>query len=427
MQRLADHALIYGRLLTVDQPHLVERYNKALKAFGLPITKLSSFQIDRTGYSPEIAKEMGNREYLDPNGINRRFVILTPAQANLPVVHTAFSNTSQLVYEFFNENKRAINALTIRDVIYGEIGDTIAEVRDIEDLLAIEEVSFNVMSAENVLGKAGELRGLIDRLKSEPDVWRDDALIQHMVDLAQITGDIRENTMVPERTVFRHDAFWTSHFGGVYVFLDEERTTVIADAKAPGFRRSRPWQVSYLPSDNPKVIFDFLLQSGRIELPRASWIEQSGYLDHRADMAVRRVIAKIDPKADLNAIDEIWLQTWMHRHSQAILEDGDYPFLLGAKRRLEQTGRIDLRELSPLERFQVVRAKPDHPDAWLTNQLISDFVPADFISQYVFNKPGFYAGYEDRPENERIYIVEALKNIYLKNKADFRKRLYGLS
>lgn len=427
MQRLADHALIYGRLLNVDQPHLVERYNKALKAFGLPQTKLKSFQIDRTGYSPEIAKEFDNREYLDPNGINRRFVILTPAQASLPVVHTAFSNTSELVYDFFDQNKRAINALTIRDVIYGEIEDTISEVRDIEDLLAIEEVSFNVMSAENVLGKAGELRGLIDRLKSEPDVWRDDALVQRMVDLAQVTGDIRENTMVPEQTVFRHDAFWTSHFGGVYIFLDEDRTTVIADSKAPGFRRSRPWQVSYLRSDDPKKIFEFLQQTGRIELPRASWVDQSGYLDHRADMAIRKVIAKVDPQADLNAIDEIWLQTWMHRHSRAILDDGDYPFLLSTKRRLEQTGRIDLRELSPMERFQVVRAKPDHPDAWLVNQLISDFVPADFVSQYVFNKPGFYAGYEERPENERVHIVETLKNIYLKDKAGLRDRLYDLS
>ena len=34
---------------------------------------------------------------LDPNEVNRRFIILTPAQIDLPVVHTAFSNTSQLV------------------------------------------------------------------------------------------------------------------------------------------------------------------------------------------------------------------------------------------------------------------------------------------------------------------------------------------
>ena len=39
MKRLLDNELIYGRLLAVDEPHLIERYNKALDAFGLPATK----------------------------------------------------------------------------------------------------------------------------------------------------------------------------------------------------------------------------------------------------------------------------------------------------------------------------------------------------------------------------------------------------
>ena len=66
--------------------------------------------------------------YLDPNGVNRRFIILTPAQADLPVVHTQFSNTSQLMYEFFSSNARAINTLTIKDVLYGEIEDSVSIV-----------------------------------------------------------------------------------------------------------------------------------------------------------------------------------------------------------------------------------------------------------------------------------------------------------
>lgn len=426
MQRLADHALIYGRLLTVNQAHLVERYNKALLSFGLPATKLTDFQIDRTGYSPEVAKELGDREYLDPNGVNRRFIILTPAQAQLPVVHTAFSNTSQLMYAFFEANKRAINALTIRDVIYGEIEDSVAVVKNLQDLLAIEEVSFNVMSAENVLGKAGELRGLIDRLKTEPDMWRDDAMLEHMVALAQITGDIRENTMVPDQVVFRHDAFWTSHFGGAYVFIDEKHKTIIADQSASGFKGSHPWTVSFFDRHDIKAIYDFLARTNRIELPRASWTEGAGYLEHRAEMAIRQVIAKVDPDIDLNKIDEVWLQTWMHRNSAAVLDDGDYPFLLSAKRRLASTGRIDMRELSPRERFQVVRANPEHHDAWLVNRLISDFVPADFVSRYVFNKPVFYETYENYPESYRSHVVDTLKTIYLKDKTALRKRLYGL-
>ncbi len=55
MKRLLEAELIYGRLLPVDEPHLVERYNKALDGFGIKRTALASFRIDMTGFSPEIA------------------------------------------------------------------------------------------------------------------------------------------------------------------------------------------------------------------------------------------------------------------------------------------------------------------------------------------------------------------------------------
>ncbi len=299
---LRDNELIYGRLLPVEEPHLIDRYNKALTAFGLKPTKLKSFEIDRTGFSPEIAEELGDYQYLDPNEVNRRFIILTPAQQDLPVVHTAFSNTSQLVYEFFQKNARAIDALTIKDVIYGEIEDSVSKVEDIEDLISINQVEFRVLSAEDVLGKASELGRLVDRLKQEPDAWRDDKMLNRMVELAKVTGDIRENALVPDQVIFRHNAFWTSHFGGLYVFVDPDMTTVISDPAAPGFRRSRPWQVSYLSIRDADRVFRFLASTGRIELPRASWIETSGYLEHRAEMAIRSLIRDTEPKRDLRQV-----------------------------------------------------------------------------------------------------------------------------
>ena len=170
-------------------------------------------------------------------------------------MHTAFSNTGQLVYEFFSKNSRAIDALTIKDVIYGEIEDSVAKVEDIEDLLSINQVEFRVLSAEDVLGKATELATLTDRLKREPDAWRDNDMLTRMVELAKVCGDIRENALVPDQVIFRHNAFWTSHFGGTYVFVDPDTTTVICNPSAPGFRRSRPWQVSYIAANDADRVF----------------------------------------------------------------------------------------------------------------------------------------------------------------------------
>lgn len=427
MDLLRDNELIYGRLLRIEEPHLIERYNKALKAFGLRPVKLEAFHIDRTGFSPQVAEELGDYNYLDPNEVNRRFIILTPAQIDLPVVHTAFSNTSQLVYEFFSKNSRAIDALTIKDVIYGEIEDSVQKVEDVEDLLSINQVEFKVLSAEDVLGKAAELGKLVDRLKQEPDAWRDNAMLERMVELAKVCGDIRENALVPDQVIFRHNTFWTSHFGGLYVFIDPDMITVIGDPTAPGFRRSRPWQVSYLSIRDADRVFRFLASSGRLELPRASWLETSGYLEHRAEMIIRGLIHATDPQRDLASADKVWLQAWIHNNATLINRDGNFPFLNMAKREVAQLGHLRLEDVFPLHRFLVVRAKPDHPDAWLTNRLISDFVPSDFISRYIFNKQGFYKDYESANAVWRKDVVEILKTTYFKDKEAFRKRLYGLA
>jgi hypothetical protein len=424
---LRENELIYGRLLRIEEQHLIERYNKALVAFGLKPTKLDTFEIDRTGFSPQVADELGDPQYLDPNEVNRRFIILTPSQIDLPVVHTAFSNTSQLVYEFMTKNERAIDALTIKDVIYGEIEDSVAKVEDIEDLLSINQVEFRVLSAEDVLGKAAELGKLTDRLKQEPDAWRNDEMLNRMVELAKICGDIRENALVPDQVIFRHNAFWTSHFGGIYVFVDPDMTTIISDPSAPGFRRSRPWQVSYLSIRDADRVFKFLASTGRIELPRASWIETSNYLEHRAEMAVRALVRQVEPKRDLTGVSRVWFQTWIQSNADLIARDGVFPFLNAAKREIAQVGHLRIEEVFPQHRFQVIRARPDHPDAWLVNRLISDFVPDDFVTRYVFNKQGFYKDYEELNDVWRHHVVDVLKTTYLKDEAGFRARLYGLA
>ncbi|MEI2300178.1 DUF6638 family protein [Ensifer sp. MJa1] len=426
MKRLLEAELIYGRLLDISEPHLIARYNKALEGFGLRPTALMQFSIDMTGFSPEIAEELGDRDYLDPNRVNRRFIIMTPEQAELPCVHTSFSNTAALMHEFFNANSRAINAVTIKDALYGEIEDSVSIVDDIDDLLSINEVRFRVLSAEDMLGKAAELRGLVDRLKKVPTAWADDEMLTRMVELAKLTGDIRQNALVPDQLVFRHEAFWANHFGGVYVFLDDKTTTVICDPSVPGFRRSRPWQVSYIALNDHARIYDFLASTKRLQLPQASWVEESGLYQHRADMIVRGLINEVDPMADLANADRIWLQTWMHRNAAVVARDGAYPFLQEMIRAVAATGTIRMQDVAPANRFMLVRAAPTHPDQWLVNRLISQLVPRDFVSRFVFDKQGFYDAYERYSEGFKEYVVVSLTGTYLKDKAAFRHKLYGL-
>ena len=101
--------------------------------------------------------------------------------------------------------------------------------------------------------------------------------------------------------------------------------------------------MSYLSIRDADRVFRFLASTGRIELPRASWIETSGYLEHRAEMAVRALIRETEPKRDLRQVDKVWLQTWIHANAELIAREGTFPFLNAAKREIAQLGQLKTR------------------------------------------------------------------------------------
>ena len=58
MKLLIEKGLMFGNLIRVDSPALVERYNRALKSLTGKVTSLKDFHIDISGYSPEIGDEL---------------------------------------------------------------------------------------------------------------------------------------------------------------------------------------------------------------------------------------------------------------------------------------------------------------------------------------------------------------------------------
>jgi hypothetical protein len=426
MKRLAEHSLIYGRMMEVAEAFEIQRYNSAMRGFGLPETKLKRFRIDMTGFSPEIADELGDQQYLDPNGINRRFIIISPEQRHLPVVHTAFSNTEELMHEFFKANARAINALTIKDACYGEIEDSIYIVDDLSDLLDIETVEFKVKTGQDLTGKANELRAGLDRLKKSDDLWRDDDAIQKMVDLAIQVGDIRQNDIVPKEVVFKHNAFWTSHFGGIYVFSDGRKTTVIGDQSAPGFRKANPWTTSAISLSDRGQVLDFLIETGRVEWPRGSWLEKSGFLEHRIQMRLAWVMAQNDEDFDFSKIDQDAFRSWAYSNARQLGDDKVLKELRYAESLVDDWSELDDDDVSQQTFAALLRAKPGHQDQWLVNRLLGEYVQWDFIARFVFNKQGFYGDWPNHSNNYADYITDRLTKNYLTDKEGLRKRLFAI-
>ena len=60
MKNLIRTGLMFGNLIPIESPALVERYNRALKHLTSKTTNLSDFHIDISGFSPETGGEMND-------------------------------------------------------------------------------------------------------------------------------------------------------------------------------------------------------------------------------------------------------------------------------------------------------------------------------------------------------------------------------
>jgi len=105
MHRLIQRGLMFGNLIEVASPVLVERYNRALKHLTGKTTNLTDFHIDISGYSPEIGDELNDHLYLNHGGCNRQFILLTTDQKSAPLLNIKFSTSRDILRHFIEENE----------------------------------------------------------------------------------------------------------------------------------------------------------------------------------------------------------------------------------------------------------------------------------------------------------------------------------
>lgn len=172
-------------------------------------TKLKSFHIDISGCAPEIGDELDDLLYLNPNGCNRQFILLSTDQKTAPLLNAKFSTSRGMRWR-------------------GKLVNSVYSVDDPKRLFQIRQVEIEADTAEAHVEDARVLRGKVDQFRNRDDAWWDDVLIADMIELAKKTGDITRNPVTLEAARFRQDNFHTSYFGGMYIFRDVRTPTAIA-------------------------------------------------------------------------------------------------------------------------------------------------------------------------------------------------------
>ncbi|HBN32257.1 MAG TPA: hypothetical protein DD416_13795 [Rhodobacteraceae bacterium] len=419
MMRLIKARLMYGNLFEVNSAALVERYNRALKHLTGKETKLTEFHIDISGFAPEIGDELNDDLYLNPNGCNRQFILLSTKQKTAPLLNAKFSTSREILKSFILENETQLFALTARDAVAGELVNSVYSVADPARLFNIRQVEIEADTTENHLVDAKVLLGKIDRFQTEPDAWWDDVLIADMIELAKKSGDIMRNPISLKTASFRQDNFYTEHFGGIYIFRDVPLPAAITvgDAKALG---KLPIE-HVLDFADRNGIAKFLADNALAEsVVAASNLNAASLLRQRLDFIL------VDTAAlrgeDLTGMDRVALRRAARQHLAELPDE--FHALSDLLRYVENNGEWPRITSEHPAFFYTLRASQTK-DRDLVNMLLAELSPKDVRQLFICHKEAFYRTYLTWPEAKKAFVVDFLAREYSVDKADARAALFG--
>lgn len=419
MKRLIEKGLMFGNLIPVVSPILVDRYNRALERLTGKRTELTDFHIDISGYSPEIGDELKDDLYLNHQGVNRQFILLTTDQKTAPLLNMQFSTSRGILRQWIEANEAQLFALTARDAVGGELVNSVYSMTSAKRLLDVGSVTIEADTTDGAVAMAADLGGKIDQFMQDDGAWHDDVLIADMIELAKETGDITRNPVHLNSETYSQRNFWSAHFGGVYVFRDVKSPTAIAmtdKAKLKGL------DIDYVMEGREhSTIAQFLKVNDLAEpVVEARGIDSAAILRQKMDFMVADVAGALGE--DLSGATRRDLRNLGRRYFDKL--PPAWQGLADLVRWAEDGGpwpRIDSEHPAY---FYTLRAK-DHADADLVNMLLAELTPMDVRQLFICHKDAFYAAYSVWSDEKKSYVADFLSNEYQVDKAGTRDALFG--
>lgn len=419
MKRLIEKGLMFGNLIEVSSPQLVDRYNRALQHLTGKVTALVDFHIDISGFSPEIGEELSDDLYLNPNGCNRQFILLTTSQKSAPLLNMKFSTSRGILQQFIEENESQLFALTARDVVAGELQNSVYEVSGPAKLLEIRQITVEADTIGGHVADAGKLAKLIERFRSESEGWRDDVLIAEMIELAKRTGDVTRIPISLPAMTFEQPNFWTSHFGGVYVFRGTRYPGVISTLPRDSLGKLPISPVMDISQCNQ--IAEWLERNGLVEpIVQARGMDAAGVLRQKMDFILVEAADSLD--LEIGDARRTELRKIAYRLGESLPDE--FLGLAALLRWVEGAGDWPRITSEHPAYFYTLRAAPG-PMRDLINMLLSELAPMDVRQMFILHKELFYRAYARWSDRKRRYVADFLEREYKVDAQGAREALFG--
>jgi hypothetical protein len=413
--KFLKEAGLYGRgLLAINDPSLVSKYNKCLEGIGVEKTSLKKFSIDGMGWSPEIALEKQNRDYLSHEGISSPYaVLLSSEQEGLPLYNPFYSFYREMMDEIFAKFRLQIKDLTLRTSIYVDLDEGITRIATPADLLLVEWLSLKFNIVGPIAQVAKRQREIVsDIVRGEN--WADENVTQELIDNVKQYGDLRfEKTQLTDLPFTDIRSFYTSAFGGVYVFRDIDSVNpMLIHADQDGMRRIGRMHTEYCLYDPD--LYEQLIGHKFIEL-HANKYGDSEKLERLAECLFVHALTDADEEIDVQSISP-------GQRKKIALELINQNKLSKVYEELIRIAHLSKRERSaelknPSDELQKILAHPhrsiDGSARIVMHRLLAHMFPLDVVELYAYARETFFELYQKWPKNRQAWAAQYLKEHYV--------------
>lgn len=240
-----------------------------------------------------------------------------------------------------------------------------------------------------------------------------------MIETAQKSGDLTRNPIRLKETEFQQGNYWTSHFGGLYLFPDLAHPAAIS-AGEKGDLGKLPIKYVFDRDDRNRIAKFFDYNKLTETIVEARGVDAAAILQQKMDFIV--IDAAADAGLDLTGLSRTDMRRLARTHADRL--PPAYHGLQALLRWAEGGGDWPRITSEHPAYFYTLRAA-NTPDAELVNMLLADLTPLDFRQTFICHKELFYQRYLTWPDAKKSYVADFLEREYQVDKAGAREALFG--
>ncbi|MCC1484172.1 DUF6638 family protein [Winogradskyella immobilis] len=409
MNKLKKANLYRSELIPVSGK-LVERYNKCLVTLGFAETKLESFSIDGIGWSPEVAEEKNDIQYLNHGDANPHGIIISPLQKGKPVYLPFHSFDREMMKHVFRTHGAKINDITRDSAICIDFDQDIDVFYEPLDVLKYKDLSISFRLIDDLDRIQKEQLELVTKFKTNHN-FIDEALQAQILKSAKTYGDLRGRDLKLHSIRFSTDSFYTRAFDGVYVLRDFIKPIVVFESKEAYKEAIKDTIHDVLiyhvaqPELMDKLKDHLIIQCNLEEMIKTS----------RYDRVKKNELSKFltDAEHPIRDIlsDKVLFKSYLNK-----IDIKSRKQVMGVEIYLEKLERSNAYKVNDIVEQSMYFAmhEPhsslslDHRD--LISKLLINVAPNDVLLLYWYDKEQFYKNYETWDDSFRDWVIETISN-----------------